>query len=305
MNSRLGVLIITLLLWNCEGWSPQLLTSEDFEPKLNVLAVLSPDMGGIVYVEVQRILPLEGPDYTIVHDTVTEIWQNPETGQIDTSTVVRVYYNSKYDVPDATVTLSDGSQTWAFEHFVYEGDWEGVSPRYKIMDADFIPVEGKTYVLEVSTPDGLSVTGTTTIPARSKFVEADFPDTLRLTKSTPLRWTASTGRYLVSQDFVEATGIWCYGGSYTKVVDDTSLVMEPISCGDTPPEDTAYAIQEFMLMSVDDNYYQYFIEEEDAGDAITYFLLGSGEVGSSWGIEGGYGVMASFRYHSVRRPSIK
>ncbi len=319
MNFRWLVLGLWGLTVGCWGWQPVAVTSEDFEPTLNVVAVLSPDEGGVVIVAVQQILPLEGPEMeTGPVDTVCQELMMEDSLIVDCYPIWPEVYH--YRVTDATVTLSDVSDGQTTYDLFYDETRKDNPYGYVVktayytpVDTTFIPREGATYELLVTTPDGLEATGSVTIPPPPQLDVAHWPDSLCVGQIYNLHWTPTTGNYRIglqmettysdTDEFGYTYDRWlCNLSDQIDVQDDTTwpLLIEP-RCDEYGPNPGSFPgdTLTISLMAMDDNFYEYFFGER--ADEFTMFLLGSGDTGRVNGIEGGLGVIGAFRSSSVRR----
>ena len=314
MNFRwlaLGLLILTVGCWN---WKPVAATSEDFEPSLNVLAILCPDNGGMVTVAVQKILPLEGPE-TVAGppDSICQEYFWEDSLIVDCYPIIPQL--SLYRVLDATVTLFDGEKTWVL---VYDDTWQDDNFReqvktayYTPVDTTFVPLEEATYDLHVTTPEGLEATGRVTIPRAPEFDLAHWDDSLRVGYIYDLRWTPTTGNYRIGLEMETSFPDtmedgwpytrWLCNLSYQVGVQDSTtwpLLIEP-RCDEYGPEPASFPgdTLTISLMAMDDNFYEYFFGEQT--NDMTLFLLGSGDTGRVNGIEGGLGVIGAYRRISL------
>lgn len=248
---------------------------------LNIFAILSPDQGGVVNINVERVLPLEGP-YELVGDG---------------SGRTRI---SLFPVRDATVTIFDGTNTYSLKYDSLRADTSYSSGSYSPTDSTFAIQPGRTYDLSVVTPDGLRATGSTTIPAINELLEASIPETLRTDTPLNLQWFESTGFNRISLEGVgefgdQETGV-CVLGYRENFIGDTSAYIELDLCTNR--------VYELAVWSFDENYYNYFIGGGQDSDYM-FFLLGEGREGLSYGLESALGVFGSYRYNSIERPLIR
>jgi hypothetical protein len=307
----------------CEGWQSVLIESEDFEPQLNVLAILSPDEGGVVEVQVMRTLPLEGPDGER---------GDPDTVCFDDGEYRQCYIDyqwiSYYKVTDATVTLSEGATTYLF---VYDstqkandgpGMWPAAQARgYVPVDTTFVPRTGVRYELAVEALDSLEVSGSCTIPppVEIKVGQDYLPDTLRSGELFTVAWNPVTDYVRVKIEPVEEQPFrtkYCFVWEEAIVRHDSSItflivpecweVEDPFGPGmeaDTLDPYVDYVEVEIVVTAMDERYYNYFYGGDMGPDyeEIMFIFLGEGDTGRNQGIEGGLGIFASFRSSSVRR----
>ncbi len=312
MNSRFCALLVLAFFLGCEGWQSVLVESEDFEPQLNVLAILSPDEGGMMTVQVMRTLPLEGP--------------SGEYGDPDTVCYYDEYFDttfcylerpwiSYYNVTDADVTLSDGSATYPF---VYDstqdanndpGMWPTTAQArgYVSVDSTFVPRSGVTYELAVEALDSLEVSGSCTVPPRMEIKIDQLPDTLLLGKLFAVAWNPVTDYVRVKIEPVEEQSFrakYCYVWEEAVIRHDSSWTFQIVpECWEGADTLSPYMEVEITVTAMDERYYNYFYGGDMGPDyeEITFFFLGEGDTGRSQGIEGGLGVFASFRSSSVRQ----
>ncbi len=289
-----------LLSVACQGWEPVLVSSGEFEPMLNVVAVLSPD-GPEVTVLIQQILPMEGPSGTgeIRIDTVW--YEDWVTG--DSSYFLQEYEVSRFEVNDAVVSMA-----WADSSvdFAYAGasaqNWH--MSRYRPIGAGFVPRGGVTYQLSINTPGGLAVTGSTTVPRTARMIASYTPDTLSASEPVPLAWEASTGFYQINLNYdfnLETERFWCIRDVQEVVLDDTTWLGEPLVVPECPPAPGDFIWYTMSVAALDSNYYRYFIRDPGERSNFTFFLLGEGDEASAYGIEGGLGVFGAYRSDALVR----
>lgn len=301
MNFRPTMLLVLLVMLGCRGWESELVRSKDFESQLNVLAILSPDDGGVVEVQVMRTLPLEGPTGER-SDPFTECHYS----EYYDSTICheRTRWISYYSVTDALVTLSDGGATYDFRYddrvdrYQYTG-------YYVPVDTNFFPVTGVTYQLSVETPDGLEVSGTCTIPPPVAIKTDLLSDTLQVRKTFDVAWTHTANYVQVLIRSVPDTGYaWhaCEVWKHAIVQDDSSWTFRIVpDCWEEADTLIPYFEVEISVLAMDKRYYDYFISPEGGANETTFIFLGMGDTGRSQGIEGGLGVFAAYRSDTVRR----
>lgn len=306
MNSRLVLLSIVTVILSCDGWSPELIGSEDYEPMLSVLALLSPDQGGIVDVRVQRILPLDGsiwsgesvPETTWVTGEPVNTWERPLT---------------KYEVTDAVVMIFDGANVYPFVYLPmggalrYNHGYDRKSGRYVPIDSSFIPEFGETYHLSVETPDGLSLSGTMTIPERATILPGMLPDTLTAASLFTVRWDAVGKYYMIGLHGTDPATKWCIIPIVRSFDGDTqySFSIKTNDCMNFWEEDSLkFGSLEISLLTLDQNYYNYFVLGPGNGippDDLQIILFGGGDAKQSYGVDGGLGIFGSFRIHTVNK----
>ena len=293
MSSRRLATVLLGLSLGCQGWDPVLIQSDDFEPLLNVVAVLSPDLGGIVDVQVQRVLPLEGPSWD-PGEADTVWYADPTDFRVDREQI------SRYRVTDAQVTLSDGDVTYDLVYSPSDLFYDN-GARYIPTDSSFVPQPGATYRLTVETPEGLRVTGATTIPVEHQIDGAHTPDTLGALDPIPVAWRRSTGYYQLGISVRLSEFYHGFRAHSVTVVDDTSWLAEPIASAGQGGDGQTLSVLDISVTAMDENFYNYFIRDPAERNTATFIFLGEGDVGASYGIEGGLGVMGSYRYDAISR----
>lgn len=289
-----------LLSVACQGWEPVLVSSGEFEPLLNVVAVLSPD-GPEVTVLIQQIMPLEGPSGTgeIRIDTVW--FQDWITG--DSSYYLQEYEVSRFEVNDAVVSMAWADSSVDFAYAGASSQNPHMS-RYRPTGDGFVPRGGVTYQLSIDTPSGLSITGATTVPWAARMISTYTPDTLSVSEPVPLAWEASTGYYQVNltPDFSrEEFRFGCIREVQEVVLNDTTWLGDPLVIPDCPPDPGTFVWYSMSVAALDSNYYHYFLRDPAARNNFTFFLLGEGDEATAYGIEGGMGVFGAYRSDALTR----
>lgn len=309
MNSRFCTLLVLAFFLGCQGWQSEPVQSENFEPLLNVLAVLSPDEGGVVEIMVMRTLPLEGPDGEYGDpDTVCYYDEYLDT----TFCYLDRPWISYFKVTDATTTLSDSVTIYPFEYvstpnaqgWFYSSTHTG---HYIPVDSTFVPQTGVPYTLNVKTPDGLQVSGSLTIPPPVAIKEAQLPDTVQSGETFTVAWTHATdyARVLIRNvDREPYRPHSCYVRDEITVVEDSSWNFQIVpECWGEEDSLSSSTEVEITITAMDERYYNYFVGEYAGPDyeEMMFIFLGEGDTGKSRGIDGGLGVFASYRSDVVRR----
>ncbi|MCH8327185.1 MAG: hypothetical protein IID15_01505 [Candidatus Marinimicrobia bacterium] len=162
----------------------------------------------------------------------------------------------------------------------------------------------ETYTLSIDTPDGLSVTGVTTVPLLVGLDSTVIPDSLAIRDPIPMRWQRSTGLYIVSAQFNSdrgTEGVYCVANQSVAVLGDTSWTLDALVVDSCPVPGAGELAYDFMVAAIDSNYYNYFVRDPSEQGGFTFFLLGAGVAGAAHGIEGGPGVFGSYRFDSITR----
>ncbi len=336
MNSdRIKILLLVLLLGilgTCGryGWEP---VDVKTEPRLNVMAVLALDDSVESVVVVHRTLDTKGPSFIRTRNDSAYYYLVPlfdENNQfIGYDTVWNRGYidSSLYLVPDADVRIQDDQQEWRFTlHQPDSGDrfyapLTGGSAAY--YSSGFEPQPNTTYTLSIHTPAGLTASGTITTPPVPVIRQGDLADTLSIKNTFSLRWQyagnvagdIAAGVPYSYWDEEGEDGIWICGSDQYRLFhrgDTTWTSAYPSFCIENadwldPIYDSlnVSAPYEIRLRYFDENYYRYFMVNSEGNVSVTNFLLGAGNIGTSEGIEGGFGVFGAFsttRIHRILKP---
>ncbi len=259
----------------------------EISPTFVVMALLSPDQGGIVEVGIQRVLPVNAPQW--------------EEGPL------RV---PRSRVTDAVVSLSE-KETDLDYVLVYDETKSplGAAAVYVPLDTTFIPRGGVTYHLDVRTCDEQRITGSTTVPLTAQIHRASVPDTVELNNPAVISWQPSSGYYVI--DAVVADSVYYRRSSLTGgelVYADTTAVID-ISFNDFYFYYLATDSASFFVLihfnAVDANLFNYFGHGGNPLEIQTSLVLGVDPEAPAFGISGGLGVMGSLRYDRLAIPFIR
>jgi hypothetical protein len=326
-NRRPLVIVISLLLLltivSCGNWGWEAIDTDN-EEKLNIFGLISLDDSVSSFIIVHKTLDTAGPDAEIVgYDTIyydAWEWYNDDTGMFERDTFwydppyITSLSESLYIVRDATVTVSDGSQTYSFIRSPQDRSGQNYWYRdifsdpgiYLNTDGNFIPLPNTEYTLTITTPGGHHLSGSLTTPAIPRIRRSDLPDTLSINSLFDVTWnyngdfnsTITTG--FASQDWERyVCGISQFGlmepGDTTWTSSVDSWCLE-----DNPNEDAVAPIG-IRLRYLDANYYRYFLASDSELEAISNFLIGEGSVGTAYGVEGGFGVFGAMSADWISR----
>ena len=298
--------VICLNLSACLSISPELEwedVTSNHEPVLNVLGLISADSIVTSFVRVHRSLRMDEAEDTLVRDTIG--------GNIF------IYYSSRYVVRDANVIASNGINDYMFEipQFIIENDDTIFSDMYLYNGNDLNPQPGETWTLSVTTPGGLSVTGETTVPPLPQLYDEQLPDSFYLNQTMDIVWQPLTDNYpvinvgnLLSYFYDEYDYYYYdyYGGGkrnykcgiwQSQIIspEEESWTYHREFCEEEYEEDSTEWDEDWLiigLMSMDQNYYDYFIKYGQDPE-FTSLFLGEGSSGRNFGIEGGIGLFGS------------
>ena len=261
----------------------------DYDPELIVFGLISLDPEVDSFVKVYRTLELSEE---------SEIIASTDTFQIDDSTYIFSNYEPAGLIKNAEVSIASNGTSIPF-NFVSSQLFEREKNHYLDTLGIFIPQPGTIYTLNISVPGYPLVKGELLTPLIPVLIDSLIQDTISIKRDYDIVWEKLnsgkgilTGRLggvkdgEVSDSFIDCNPnldrvVDIQEGSYkvlAKICDDPPLdIMLPYKIG---------------LMTMDDNYYQYFIKGE--GSKYNNFLLGSETTaGYSVGIEGALGVFGS------------
>ncbi len=296
-----------LIFFACLALEPKLewedVTSDD-EPVLNILALLSTDSLVTSFVKVHRSLQMDEASDTLVRDTVG--------GNL------HIYYASRFVVRDAEVIVSNGENDYVFE---YTDDLENdgeiiISEVYIYSGDDLNPLPGEIWTLSVITPNGLSITGETTIPPQPQLFREQLPDTFQIDQTMDISWQILSDHYqiinvgnyrgyLYGYYFDEENRDYACGLRMEEIIspDEDSWTYRREICKDNPIMDWEEEYLLINLMSMDDNYYNYFIRYAEDPEFANLFL-GEGGSGRNFGLEGGIGVFGAIGIDRLYMPIV-
>ncbi|MCK5329893.1 MAG: DUF4249 family protein [Candidatus Marinimicrobia bacterium] len=299
--------LFCLFLLACIAFEPELEwedVTSDNEPVLNIMALLSSDTLVTSFVRVHRSLQMDEAADTLVRDTIE--------GNIF------IYYASLFVVRDAEVIVSNGEYEYVFEYTDYvEDEGETVfSEVYLYYGDDLNPQPGETWTLSVTAPNGLSVTGETTIPPLPQLFKEQLPDTFQIDQTMDISWQIlsdhyqiiNVGNYLAyfydyyfdEENWDYACGLWM-----EEIIspDEDSWTYRREICKDNPNLDWEEDYLLINLMSMDDNYFDYFIRYAEDPEFANLFL-GEGGSGRNFGVEGGIGVFGAIGIDRLYMPIV-
>lgn len=276
VKSKYTILFGIIFLFSCGKfeWED---VEIDYDPELNVFGLISLTDSIESFVQVHRTMDLEeyySSDYYRDHD--------------------------RYVVDDAHVFISDGDDTSTFElvndNNYYSDDW-----KYVDLQDSFHPQPNTNYYLLVNAPGLPSLNGelkTTSVPIID---EESIPDTLYPGSQFILSWeTEQPSRatiLIISNDNEWGCGIFEY-----SVIDlgKTTYEIKLGNCDENNDWDYPEEVK-IVLQTMDDNYYQYFINTP--GFEWSNLLLGGGGFSArAFGVEGGLGVFGSVARVEIIRP---
>jgi len=296
---RLTQVLLFIMFTSCGNWGWESIETDD-EEQLNVFGLISLDDSLKSFIIVHKTLPTSGPDQIAIGED--------EYGY--------TLYESLYLVKDAVVTVSDGNQSFSFapnpsnssEEYYWYSDIFSDPAIYMNLDDSFIPQADMEYSLLVTTPDGLELTGTVTTPPTPVIKEIDLADTVSIKNLFQVGWQYA-GDYsaTITTDKTDRDG-----DNYICGMNQFGI----LTAGDTtwssyvdswcyennnPDFETTSAPLDIRLRFIDENYYKYFLATGNGAAEISNFLIGTGGIGSAYGVEGGFGVFGAISADWTRR----
>ena len=285
----LFIFIFIIFLTACEVDNNWEKIEADYDPELIVFGLISLDPEVDSFIKVYRTLELSEESEIVVNNDTTE-----SDGNID----IFSNYEPAGLIKNAEVSIISNGNTTPF-NFVSSKPYEREKNYYIDTLGIFIPQPGTIYTLNISVPGYPLVKGESLTPIIPVLIDSLIQDTISIKRDYDIVWEKLnsgkgilTGRLggvkdgEVSDSFIDCNPnldrvVDIQEGSYkvlAKICDDPPLdIMLPFKIG---------------LMTMDDNYYQYFIKGE--GSKYNNFLLGSGTTaGYSVGIQGALGVFGS------------
>ncbi|MBH10947.1 MAG: hypothetical protein CMG74_11480 [Candidatus Marinimicrobia bacterium] len=294
------ILIFILFFSSCSIVPPEVEwkdISSDHDPLLNILGIISSDSLVTSFVQVHRTLDLEEAQDTLVRDTVNGL--------------INIYYASRFVVRNAEVIVYRDDKEYQFDYsnIYMEDRYEISMGAYFYNGDDLNPQPGEVYTLSVTTPSGHYVTGQTIIPPRSNLHKEVLPDTFQINQDLQINWDPlvnhnqliNVGNYLsLINDF------YYYGYYYERGV--CGINQERLI---SPGENNWTYHREFcdennfseqdwgedwlllQLMSMDQNYYDFFIKYSQEDQEYSNLFIGQGGSGRNYGVEGGIGIFGS------------
>ena len=288
-KKHLQSIIFFLILFSnaCEEGTWELL-EVDYEPVLNVFGIISLDPEVDSFVRVYRTTNLSEE---------SEIYVGIDTISFDNEDYFIDIYEPAAIIKDAQVSIKGNGNSFSFNFVPKQYPWEYKKNVYLDTLETFIPQPGTTYLLEVTAPGYDTVKGELLTPQIPTLIDSLIQDTISTKREYKILWKQlNEGKgYLTGRlDDQKENYVKGCEPDFDRVVDlqSGSYIVPVKLC-----EDQQFLLDEtqhfiIQLMTMDENYYNYFIRGEEGG--YSNFLLNSGTTsGQSVGIEGGLGVFGS------------
>ena len=263
--------------------------TSDHDPVLNVFGLLSADSILTSFVRVHRTLDMEEAADSLIRDTI--------------GGGVFIDYTSRFIVRDAEVIVSNGMNEYIFEYT--DGPWDEdqvFQEVYLYPGNDLNPQPGETWTLNVTAPEGLSVTGETIVPPLPQILNEELPDTFHLNQTMEITWQPMADNYQIMNvgNYLGYFGYDdYYGGGFRcglwqeNIIkpEEESWTYRRDICDESYYQEWDEDLLLLNLMSMDNNYFDYFIKFREV--EFSSSTIGEGGSGRSFGIDGGIGVFGS------------
>ena len=280
------IYIISIFFFSCAIEPPDLEwedVTSDHESTLNIIGLLSTDSLRTSFVKVQRTLDMEEASDSLIRDTI--------------GSSIYIYYASRFIVRNAEVVVSNGVKDYIFDYtdFIYDVDMDKALQEVYIYNGnDLNPQPGETWTLHVSAPGGFEATGQTIIPPTPKLFTENLPDTFQVFREMEMSWLRMNDNYqLINSAHLGPWDSYLCGINQEHIIspEESSATFRREWC-DSEFDDPSWNnyLLFFSLMSMDENYFNYFIKYSDSEFTSSF---GSGGSGRSFGVNGGIGVFGS------------
>ena len=269
----------------------------DHDPVLNIMGIISSDTLVKSFVRVHRSLTMDEARDSLVRDTIDG--------------VPYPYYMPRFVIRNANVAVSNQANSYTLEYQSFDPeDFDFEKPELQVgsyiyRGDDMNPQPGEIWTLSITTPDGKSVTGETTLPPKPEIADGALPDTFNVNSVITMKFTPLDDNvqiinignllsyfspYYYDKDY--GAGYSCgLTQEHTIWQGVDSLVYQREICNNSDADWDEDALIIHML-SMDQNYYEYFIKYGEDPE-YSSLLIGSGGSGGGFGLDGGIGFFGS------------
>ena len=269
----------------------------DHDPVLNIMGIISSDTLVKSFVRVHRSLTMQEARDSLVRDTIDGVQY--------------LYYMPRFVIRNANVAVSNQANSYTLEYQSFDPeDFDFEEPELQVgsyiyRGDDMNPQPGETWTLSITTPDGKSVTGETTLPPKPEIADGALPDTFNVNSVITMKFTPLDDNvqiinignllsyfspYYYDKDY--GAGYSCgLTQEHTIWQGVDSLVYQREICNNSDADWDEDALIIHML-SMDQNYYEYFIKYGEDPE-FSNLLIGSGGSGGGFGLEGCIGFFGS------------
>jgi len=266
----------------------------DYEPQLNVLALISLDEEEQSFVGVRRTLTLDEKEGEYVRgDTV---WQSDGTYSFTQ------YLISTYPVRDAMVEIIEGTKSYSFTFMSSKSSTEQYDlHKYYDTTGTFIPKENTLYKLTVTTNKWGTLTGEVVTPSIPKIDSASVPDTIFVKKPYSVTYDLGGDVYGKIATYMSENPNWVCGTNINAIVQPGSnkWTTPPNDCVDDRYKNAESGKLTIRLRVMDNQYYEYMYRIK--GNDFVDFLTGGGSRGYTIGVKGGIGVFGAIAADKIER----
>lgn len=308
MIQKLITACLVLLAGSCQILPPEVEWEDvraDYEPRLNILGILSSDSLVTSFVRVHRTLRVDEAADTLMRDTVFG--------------GVVPYYASRFVVRDAKVTLNNGTKDYDLQFKKFDEKNERLQEAYVYNGDDLIIQPGTKWTLSVTEPGGLSASGATTVPPLPEIDETQLPDSFNINQTMDIVWTAQPEHYqlvnvsnLLSHYYIYQEPDYDNCGFWQKFIatpGETAWNYRREPCDEQRPDkkEEEENVEDFLLiniMSMDTNYYNYILKYGGDQEFASLFL-GQGGSGQSFGVVGGMGFFGAIEFDRHYLPIVR
>tara|TARA_B110001454_G_scaffold94969_1_gene90197 strand:+ start:2594 stop:3502 length:909 start_codon:yes stop_codon:yes gene_type:complete len=270
----------------------------DYEPVLNVFGLISldPEVGS--FVRVYRTTNLSEE---------SDIFVGVDTLVFDEEVYLDSIYEPAGLIKNAQVSIKANGTSIPFNFVPKQYSWKYEKNVYLDTLGTFTPQPGTTYLLDITVPGYDSVKGELLTPEIPVLIDSLIQDTISTKRSYNIVWHQLNGGkgHLSGRLGGWKTAFEC-DPDFDRVVDlqEGTYTVPVRICEEWQTEPGEPAPFIIRLMTMDENYYEYFIKGEEG--KYSNFLLGSGTTaGQSVGIEGGLGVFGAVASSKVQRVIIQ
>ena len=264
----------------------------DHDPVLNIMGIISSDTLVDSFVRVHRSLTMDEARDSLVRDTIDGVQY--------------LYYTPRFVIRNANVVVSNQVNSYTLEYQSFDlEDFDFEEPELQVgayiyKGDDMNPHPGEIWTLSITTPDGKSVTGETVLPPKPQINDGALPDTFNINSVITMKFSSL-------EDNVQIINIGNLFDPYYSEYDSKvncgltqehiiwqgvdSLVYQKEFCGDED-SDWAEDLLIIHMLSMDQNYYEYFIKYGEDPE-FSNLLIGSGGSGGGFGLDGGIGFFGS------------
>ena len=269
----------------------------DHDPVLNIMGIISSDTLVKSFIRVHRSLTMQEARDSLVRDTIDGVQY--------------LYYMPRFVIRNANVAVSNQANSYTLEYQSFDPeDYDFEKPELQVgsyiyRGDDMNPQPGEIWTLSITTQDGKSVTGETTLPPKPEIADGALPDTFNVNSVITMKFTPLDDNvqiinignllsyfspYYYDKDY--GAGYSCgLTQEHTIWQGVDSLVYQREICNNSDADWDEDALIIHML-SMDQNYYEYFIKYGEDPE-FSNLLIGSGGSGGGFGLEGCIGFFGS------------